>query len=382
MAIYLCVDELLKERGMSVSKLALEVGITRANVSNIKTGNVKALRFSTLDKLCEVLNCEPGDIIKYQPPCCGESVLAAAENGKAMREAEEADGAGAASEPRAKKRPIVGIVPALLPDEASFQVRQNYCDAIIAAGGTPLILPLTLDMSVYEELFPSIDGFLLTGGTDIDPHRYGEEGTSDKLGEFTPSREEVECLILSYAYQFDVPVLGICRGMQMINVFFGGTLYLDLADQFCPKENCPLGGIAHWQKEDYSKPTHFVDIVRASKLADILQTDQVATNSMHHQGVRKLGPLLDAAAYGPDGLIEAIEVRDRSFIIGVQWHPEFFAGEKHMGCIFTSLIQEAKRCSRRARTAVANSCVFSCRTKPCLRSFDLPKELHFSRETG
>ena len=89
MAIYLCLDELLKERGMSVSKLALEVGITRANVSNIKTGNIKALRFSTLDKLCEVLNCEPGDIIKYKPSSCEESDPVETKNEEEIKETEE-----------------------------------------------------------------------------------------------------------------------------------------------------------------------------------------------------------------------------------------------------------------------------------------------------
>ncbi len=238
--------------------------------------------------------------------------------------------------------PVIAIVPTHIPSEELLRVSDRYVAAVVAAGGAPLMLPLTHDIRVYETLLPLVDGFLLTGGHDINPERYGESATSDKLSELTPEREEVECLILSYAYQFDIPLLGICRGMQMINVFFGGTLHLDLADQFSGKNANQAETPNHWQKGDYDKPTHFVNIVRASKLGSILKAERLATNSIHHQGVRDLAPLLDATAYGPDGLVEAVEVRDRSFIMGVQWHPEFFADEKQMGCLFSSLVREAE----------------------------------------
>ena len=149
--------------------------------------------------------------------------------------------------------------------------------------------------------------------------------------------------------------------MQVMNVFFGGTLYLDLADQFQGRDAahlqqgscgaissngiCPAVG--HWQKDHYEQPTHFVKIVRASKLGSILADDKLATNSMHHQGIRDVAPLLDPVAYGPDGLVEAIEVRDRTFMMGVQWHPEYFAGERSMGCIFKTLSMEAMKARSR-----------------------------------
>lgn len=133
---------------------------------------------------------------------------------------------------KVEQRPVIGIVPTQVPDEDIVRVNDHYTKAVIASGAAPLVLPISSDLSVYESIFPLLNGFILTGGQDIDPARYGGPSTYEKLSDLTPQREEVECLILSYAYRYDIPTLGICRGMQVMNVFFGGTLYLDLADQF------------------------------------------------------------------------------------------------------------------------------------------------------
>ena len=248
--------------------------------------------------------------------------------------------------------PIIGIVPSALPDQNKVELRNPYVEAIASAGGAPLILPLVANKAVYETLFPMVDGFLLTGGADISPERYYSHEHSPKSDDPTILREEIECLILSYAYKFDVPTLGICRGMQMMNVFFGGTLYQDLLDQF------PLHGdddaehpIQHWQDDDWSNPSHFVQIIRDSKLGEMLDSDRLATNSMHHQGVRELSPMLRPAAYGPDGLVEAVELPTRTFMMGVQWHPEYFA-RKSMKCLFSSLINEAAAARRSGRVTL------------------------------
>lgn len=275
-------------------------------------------------------------------------------------------------------RPLVGVVPTHLPGEASLRLPDRYSNALIAAGATPVVLPVVDDLSVYEALFPLLDAFILTGGKDIDPARYREalnpnDVLCQTLSEFEPKREELEGLVLRYAKAFDVPTLGICRGMQVINVFFGGTLYIDLDQQrslaksqavpysargehndgecFGPHEsgNAQVMEVTpdptkltHWQKKAYDIVTHEVDLVAGSRVAAVMGTERLAVNSMHHQGVREVAPSFVPTAFATDGLVEAIEDPAAHFLMGVQWHPEFFAGDKGMGCLFDTLIAEAR----------------------------------------
>lgn len=275
-------------------------------------------------------------------------------------------------------RPLVGAVPTHLPGEASLRLPDRYSNALIAAGATPVVLPVVDDLSVYEALFPLLDAFILTGGKDIDPARYREvinpnDTLCQTLSEFEPKREELEGLVLRYAKAFDVPTLGICRGMQVINVFFGGTLYIDLDQQrssahaqavpysarseygnddcsgrHTPSNNQPMevppdpAKLTHWQKKAYDITTHEVNLVASSRVASIMNTEKLAVNSMHHQGVREVAPGFIPTAFATDGLVEAIEDPTAHFLMGVQWHPEFFAGDKGMGCLFDELIAEAR----------------------------------------
>lgn len=252
--------------------------------------------------------------------------------------------------------PIIGIVPTYKPQDKSLELPERYVRAVAAAGAAPIVLPFSSDVAIYETLLPNLDGFLLSGGQDIDPVRYGEAITFGKAEEISPDREEVEYLILSFARQYDVPVLGICRGMQMINVAFGGTLWQDLGRE-AEREG-------HWQTEDYATPTHRVALDPASKLGGILGVESAFVNSMHHQGIRTLAPGLRAAARGEDELIEAVEAPGCAFMIGVQWHPEFFAsradpdrrdGAACMERLFDALVEAAAR--KRCRDQRCRACL-------------------------
>ena len=314
--------------------------------------------------------------------------------------------------------PLIGIVHSYVPEEDLLRLKQNYCQAIEQWGGMPLVLPMTDDIRIYEYLLPQIDGFLFTGGHDISPECYGETRHSEKLSPLTPNRDRMEDRILNYAYDFDIPVLGVCRGMQMINVHFGGTLYQDLADEYrsiggnrwalegiyipddsqeatsstrltdedikralCP--GCIFEGtnnpscvqdridmartteeygimqsseatrLKHWQQDHYECPSHFVRIDQNTNLGRILKTDHLAVNSMHHQGVKDVAPSLRAAAYATDGLVEAVEMPDRLFFMGTQWHPEFF--RVRMGLLFKAFI-DASNQRYRERLAAGLTC--------------------------
>lgn len=240
--------------------------------------------------------------------------------------------------------PIIGIVPTQMPEEHIFRVNDYYINSIVLSGGVPLIFPLSDDRRVYERLLPIVDGFVLTGGQDVDPERYGispDNVAYEKLSELTPLRDTVESLILEYAHRFDVPTLGICRGMQTMNVHYGGTLYVDLPEQYDGVDVLTQRPILHWQTEEPTEVSHYIDVKRGSRLHDILGADASAANSFHHQGVLNVAKNFVPVAYAADGLIEAIEAVDKSFMLGVQWHPEFFLGEKHMGNLFTALVEEA-----------------------------------------
>lgn len=242
--------------------------------------------------------------------------------------------------------PIIGIVPTQMPEDHVFRVNDHYINSIVLSGGVPLIFPLSHDRRVYERLLPIVDGFVLTGGQDVDPERYGispDADECDKLGEITPLRDEVEALILDFARRFDVPTLGICRGMQTMNVHYGGTLYVDLPAQYDGVDGLTHRPLLHWQTDEPTEAAHYIDVKRGSRLHDILGADSSAANSFHHQGIRVVANGFVASAHATDGLIEAIEAVDQTFMLGVQWHPEFFLGEKHMGNLFNALVAEAAR---------------------------------------
>ena len=213
-----------------------------------------------------------------------------------------------------QKRPVIGVVPLYDIQRDSLWMIPGYLDGIAAAGGIPVVLPLTEEEQVLRQLANDVDGFLMTGGQDVSPALYGEERL-DSCGETLPVRDGMESRIFQLCLERDVPVLGICRGIQLMNVLLGGTLYQDLPSQH-PTET------EHHMSPPYDRPVHQVEICKGTPLFDLIQTERMDVNSYHHQAVRDKAPALQTMAVSEDGLIEAVCLPERPFVWAVQWHPE------------------------------------------------------------
>ncbi|ADI02536.1 MAG TPA: gamma-glutamyl-gamma-aminobutyrate hydrolase family protein [Syntrophothermus lipocalidus] len=223
----------------------------------------------------------------------------------------------------------IGITCSFEPDENRHYLRRDYIDKILNAGGVPVILPPTNDRDVITEYKETCHGLLLAGGGDVDPVNWGEEPHPD-LGTVDPTRDEFELALMKCAMEEDLPVLGICRGAQVINVAFGGSLYQHLA-----------GGISHQQKAPPSHAFHGILVVRDTRLYRISGSDTLRVNSFHHQAVREIGENLIISATACDGVIEAVESVCHRFILGVQWHPELMT-DKVSENLFKALVDAGR----------------------------------------
>jgi len=237
------------------------------------------------------------------------------------------------------KQPFVGVVP--LYDEAkeSYWMLPGYMNAVEAAGGVPAMLPLTSDERVLAAVADAYDGFLFTGGHDVDPAMYGEEKL-DACGEPCPARDAMERTLFRLVTERNKPAFGICRGLQLFNVLLGGTLVQDLPTQ-------RVGGgeprIEHKQRPPYSQPTHRVRIEPGTPLFDIVGEDELQVNSYHHQGIKRLSGRLVAAAAADDGLIEAVWMPEKPFVLAVQWHPEFaYASDEASFRLFRRFVEACR----------------------------------------
>lgn len=215
------------------------------------------------------------------------------------------------------KKPVIGVIPLYDEKKESIWMLPGYMDGIYEAGGIPVILPLHATLPELQQLDQNIDGYLFTGGHDVDPAFYGET-KKEYCGEACESRDLLEKMLYQMAYEADKPVLGICRGIQLLNVLHGGTLYQDI-----PKEWKGERKIEHHMEAPYDRPIHQVILKKGSPLQKLLEVGCMPVNSYHHQGICNIGQGLEIMATAEDGLIEGIYVPTKHFIWGIQWHPEF-----------------------------------------------------------
>jgi putative glutamine amidotransferase len=244
-------------------------------------------------------------------------------------------------------RPLIGVttqtlhvidgIPPSLP--ASWVMNQRYIRAVIAGGGAPVLIPLIADdPDALRAVYDRLDGLLVPGGVDLDPATY-QTPPHPLLGSLDAARDAAELTLTGWALADHKPFLGLCRGLQVLNVIRGGSLWQDLAAEREGSIKHDFYPTAGWARDHLAHP---VELRPDSRLGEALGPATVPVNSMHHQGVRDLGEGLVPTAWAPDGLIEAIELTDR-FAVGVQWHPEMFpAGAPSVGQLFATFIDAAQ----------------------------------------
>lgn len=218
-----------------------------------------------------------------------------------------------------KQSPIIGVTPLWDAERKSIWMLPDYLDGIRAAGGIPVVLPLEMSEKDADRIVETCDGFLFTGGQDVGS---------------CPERDKLETLLLSKALPSDKPILGICRGLQFINVFQGGTLWQDLPSQH-PSE------IVHRQGKPYGTPTH--KVMLSGDLSKLLGKETLEVNTLHHQAAKELGENLEMMAVAPDSIIEAVQMAGKRFVWAVQWHPEYmFKTDPDSLAIFLCFVKHCK----------------------------------------
>lgn len=234
-------------------------------------------------------------------------------------------------------RPVIGIPPSIENGDNKHFINYDNIAAIKAAGGTPFILPYGYEEEIITQVADIIDGLYLTGGNDIDPTTFGEE-PHPKLGEINPVRDYYELSLIAKMLEADKPILGVCKGCQMINIALGGDMYQDIHTQ----KETPL--LQHSQHAPAEHGSHFVDVYENTLLQSILKKDRIKVNSRHHQANRQPGKEMVHSGIASDGVVEASESTTHTFVLGLQWHPENMAvaGNEDAQKIFTSFIDACR----------------------------------------
>lgn len=230
--------------------------------------------------------------------------------------------------------PLRPLIAGELPPKLSLN--RAYFDAIENAGAVALPIPIVHDAGRLRHLYELIDALLLPGGVDVEPRRYGAVARADCNLNVVPELDEVEFRLVEWAMADDLPILGICRGIQVMNVACGGTLWQDVL----------VEGVAttSHDQEPRDALVHELDVTAGSRLARILGTTGLRVNSLHHQAIRDLGDGLSAVARSSDGLVEGIELPSNQFAVGIQCHPEELVGKQDWaGRLFAALVVAANQ---------------------------------------
>ena len=213
------------------------------------------------------------------------------------------------------KRPLIGLngryeSNAQYPVRDQIEVFAPYCRALLAAGALPVVIPTSDARSVLADYLDRLDGFVFTGGLDLPPHAYGQ-AKLPQTQECDPKRFACDRLLAELVLEREIPVLAICMGVQLINVIYGGTLIQHIESD-----------VRHEAKDRGNDRRHSIVIEEENLLRHIVGATEIEVNSAHHQAVEKLAPGLRVLARAPDGIVEAVQMTDREFFLGVQWHPE------------------------------------------------------------
>ena len=235
------------------------------------------------------------------------------------------------------KRPLIGVTPLYDSERDRWWMQLPYMHHIEINGGIPVIIQPTDNLDTLEESLKYFDGILLTGGQDVHPAYYGEK-VLPVCGTIIKMRDEIDCFVAKRAMELDMPIFGICRGLQVINATLGGALYQDLPSQVGTAVNHRPG----LPKDD--DPAHKVTFSKNNPMAKVLGREVFNVNSFHHQAVKVPAPGIEITATSPDGVPEALYHKEKRFVWGVQWHPERFADDDHMSkTLFSSFIYACKQ---------------------------------------
>lgn len=219
-------------------------------------------------------------------------------------------------------------------------IADDYIKSVEMAGGCPVVIPIVKEINSVEKILKFLDGIIFTGGSDINPALYGES-PSYELGTICTLRDEHELeLAKKVLFQMNIPVLGICRGIQLLNIATGGTLYQDIKTQ---KQDAFCHSLTNYPKY---YPTHKVELISSSKLYKIFRNETLNVNSLHHQAIKDIGANWEISMISSDGIIEGIEMSGERFVAAVQWHPEMMAEHSSEAIkIFQEFILECKKSS-------------------------------------